>query len=69
MKSKREKGYWNKKTESYSKGADAKSRAENLRQYEHISHVTVTKKDDKYVVSYSIANFWEEETKKAGLKI
>jgi hypothetical protein len=55
MRQKREKGYWEKITEKYSKGSDAKSRVSEMRASDHISHVTVEKKGEDYIVGYSIA--------------
>ena len=67
--SKKEKGYWEKKKESFSSMADAKARAGTLRSQQHISHVVVDKKGDEYVVAYSVAKWFLEEAQKAGIKI
>jgi hypothetical protein len=69
MKRKKEKDYWVKKSERFSDGSKAKSRAEVLRQREHISHVKMTKQGSDYLVNYSVAGFYLEELDKVGLKL
>jgi len=69
MRNKRVKGYWSKKKERYSSGSQARSRAKLLRTYEHIAHVTMDKVQDEYVVAFSIAKWYEEDCKKAGIKL
>jgi hypothetical protein len=69
MKHKREKNYWDKRTESFADGTRAKSRAGSLRACEHVSHVTVQKSGDEYVVSYSVAKWYVEELRKAGVRL
>ena len=69
MKRKREKGYWDKRTERFSNGAAARSRAGALRSHEHVAHVTVRKEGAEYVVSYSVAKWYLDELEKAGLKL
>jgi hypothetical protein len=67
--SKKAKGYWEKRKESFSSMSDAKARAGTLRTQQHISHVVVDKKSDEYVVAYSVAKWYIEEAQKAGIKI
>lgn len=67
--SKKQKGYWVKKKESFSIMSDARSRAGTLRSQQHISHVVLDKKGDEYVVSYSVAKWYLEEAQKAGITI
>lgn len=60
-RNKRIKGYWLKKQEKYKEGSKAQERAGTLRLCEHVSHVKVSKEDDEYYVSYSVAKwYWEE---------
>ena len=66
MKHKREKNYWEKRTERFDDGARARSRAGSLRTCEHVSHVTVHKDGNAYVVEYSVARWYAEELNKAG---
>ncbi len=40
-----------------------------LRRQEHVSHVRAGKKGNSYEVSYSIAAFFLEEMKKAGIDL
>jgi hypothetical protein len=63
------KGLLGEKTEHFSDGSMAKSRAEVLRQREHISHVKMTKQGSDYLVNYSVAGFYLEELDKVGLKL
>ncbi len=65
MKRKREKNYWEKRTERFADGATAQSRAGTLRMHEHVAHVKVIKKDYEYVVAYSVAKWYLEELAKA----
>lgn len=69
MRRKREKGYWLKKTERFSSGAAAKARAGQLRASEHVAHVVVDQQNEEYVVSYSVAKWYVEEMKKAGITL
>ena len=70
MKRKRIKDYWIKRKERFKTGTLAKNRAGYLRTYEHISHVTVDKEEDnQYVVAYSVAKWYLEDTKRAGITI
>lgn len=69
MKRKAVKGYWEKRRERFNAGADAKSRAGQLRSHEHVAHVTVEKDGNDYVVHYSIAKWYLEELRNAGGKL
>lgn len=69
MKRKRIKGYWLKRKERYKTGTLAKSRAGFLRTYQHIAHVTVDKENDEYLVQYSVAKWYLEDAKRAGVTI
>jgi len=69
MKPKREKNYWDKRTERFADGTQAKSRAGSLRAHEHVSHVTVQRSGDEYVVSYSVAKWYAQELEKAGVQL
>jgi len=69
MKRKREKNYWEKRTERFADGATAQSRAGILRTHEHVAHVKVSKKGNEYVVAYSAAKWYVEELKNAGAKL
>lgn len=69
MKRKREKGFWEKRSEKFSIGPDARSRASALRQVEHVSHVTMDKVGEDYVVAYSVAKWYLEELKQNGMKL
>ena len=69
MKRKREKNYCEKRTERFTDGATAQPRAGTLRTHEHVAHVKVGKKNNKYVVAYSVAKWYVEELKNAGAKL
>ena len=69
MKRRREKNYWEKRTERFVEGATAKSRAGTLRTHEHVAHVKVSKKSNQYVVAYSVAKWYVAELKNAGAKL
>ena len=69
MKRKKQKGYWEKRKESFNDGSQAKSRARHLRSYEHIAHVTVERIRDRYVVNYSIAKWYLEQLSSSGGKL
>ena len=69
MRSKREKGYWVKRTERYTDAKRAKDRAGSLRLHEHISHVTVERKEDGFEVSYSVAQWYLDDLKGAGIAL
>ncbi len=66
---KKEKGYWVKRNERFTRGDHAQSRAGALRQHQHVSHVTLDRKGDHYEVSYSVAKFFMEELDRAGIKL
>ena len=68
MSQKIQKGYWAKKSETFKNGAEAKTRAANLRSHEHIAHVLVDRKGDEFVVAYSIARFYLEQLEAIGSK-
>ncbi len=65
----RTKNYWSKQKEQYQDGRKARDRARFLRTYEHIEHVHVDKESEQYIVRYSVARWWLEEIKKAGIKL
>lgn len=69
MRSRKEKGYWQKCREAFRESAAAQSRAGALRAHEHVSHVTVDKMDDAYVVSYSVAKWYLDELRAAGIDL
>ncbi len=69
MKRRREKNYWEKRTERFADGATAQSRAGTLRTHEHVAHVKVGKNGKEYVVAYSVAKWYVEELKNAGAKL
>lgn len=66
---KREKNYWEKRSEPFAESAAARSRAGILRSNEHVTHVTVRKQGTEHVVSYSVAKWYLDELKNAGLKL
>lgn len=75
---KREKGYWEKRTETFKTGSAAKERAGLLRTHEKtaISHVTMDKKENpndqyaaQYVVAYSVAKWYLADLKRSGVKL
>lgn len=70
LKRKKEKGFWDKRSEHFDTGAKANRRAAELRTHEHVAHVLVdgTEKEG-YVVSYSVAKWYLEELKKAGVTL
>lgn len=57
MKNKKVKGFFIKKSESFSSGSLAKARTNTLRLNEHISHVV----RDKSKISYSIQREYYDE--------
>jgi hypothetical protein len=65
MRSKREKGYWLKKKERYPSAAAARARAGSLRLHEHTAHVQVHPAAEGFEVSYSVAEWYLEELKRA----
>jgi hypothetical protein len=68
MRRKKEKGHWEKRTERFSDGAAARSRAGSLRSHKRVTHVHVDKEGADYVVSYSVAKSYLEELMKSGIK-
>ncbi len=70
MKKKKEKGYWEKRTERFPVMASAKSRAVELRGHEHTAHVKVDKiSQAEYSVSYSVAKWYLTALQEAGVKL
>lgn len=69
MNGRRVKAFWEKRKETFTSGPDARSRAGHLRTYEHVSHVTVRKADDRYVVGYSVAGWFLRELQQAGIEL
>jgi hypothetical protein len=69
MRRKKEKGYWQKRTERFPDGSAAKSRAETLRSHPHVAHVQVDREGRGYVVSYSVAQWYVEELERAGVTL
>jgi len=69
LKRKREKGYWEKRSEKFKDGTGAKSRAAELRSHDCVAHVQVEKAGGSYIVAYSVASWYLEELSKAGVKL
>jgi hypothetical protein len=69
MRRKKEKGYWQKRTERFPDGPDAKSRAETLRSHPHVAHVRVDREGNEYVVSYSVSQWYVGELERAGVDL
>lgn len=69
MRSKRSKGYWQKRKESYTQSEVARSRARLLRTHEHIEHVKVEQAQQEYTVHYSIAKWYEEQLQQAHIQL
>lgn len=69
MRRKRQKGYWLKKSERFSKGSKAKARAGYLREFEQIAHVIVEKSDNEYLVKYSVAKWYAEELERCQITL
>jgi len=69
MKRRKQRGYWEKRSEQFAVGTDAKSRAAALRNQEHVAHAVVDKVGDTYLVSYSVAERYVAELEKAGIKL
>jgi len=69
VKRKREKGYWEKRSERFEDGVSARTRAAELRQHEHVAHVKIEKSRAEYIVAYSVARWYLDELAKAGLKL
>jgi hypothetical protein len=65
----KQKGYWVKRAERFSDGAQAHSRAGALRLHESVAHVQVDKEGETYVVSYSVAKWYLENMQKAGIEL
>ncbi len=66
MRSRREKGYWQKRCEAFPVLGVAKARAAVLRGHQHVEHVRLRREGARYVVFYSVANRYLEELKNAG---
>ena len=66
MGKKKQTAYWEKMTEQFTKGADAQSRAAQLRTHKHVSHVRVDRDRDAYVVTFSVARWYLNELRQAG---
>ncbi len=69
MKRRREKGYWEKRTERFAEGPAAQERAGRLRMHEHVAHVKVSHEGPEYLVSYSVARWYLEELTQAKGKL
>jgi hypothetical protein len=69
MKLKKEKDYWAKKSERFSDGTKAKSRAEMLRQCAQVAHVKMNKHGSEYMVQYSVAGWYLKELENLGLQL
>jgi hypothetical protein len=71
MKRKKERGYWEKRSERYTDGNQAKTRAGLLRNHgsRNVGHVRVDRDGDDYVVSYSVATAYLEELSRAGIDL
>ena len=69
MRRKREKGYWEKRMETFSTGTEAKARAARLPTDQNVAHVHLDRKGQEYVVSYSVAKWYLEELRKADIQL
>jgi hypothetical protein len=69
MRQKRIKGYWLKRKEVFTSGANAKARAGSLRLNEQVAHVLVDKEETGYVVRYSVAKWYWEELQRLDLSL
>jgi hypothetical protein len=69
MSSKREKGYWIKRTERFTSSEAARSRAGHLRSQEHVSHVKVQPGKEGFEVSYAVAEWYVTAMQQAGVRL
>jgi hypothetical protein len=69
MHSKKEKNYWQKCKERLRDRPAAQARAGALRAHAHVSHVKVEKLGDAYAVSYSVAKWYLDELRAAGIEL
>lgn len=69
MRRQREKGYWLKRSERFQDKGKAKTRASSLRGEEHTSHVCVEHGADATFVTYSIARWYVDAMKDAGVTL
>jgi len=69
IRPKKEKNYWQKRTERFLHGPDAKSRAETLRSHLHVAHIRVDREGNEYVVSYSVSQWYVGELERAGVDL
>ena len=69
MSHRRQKDYWEKRTERFDTGTQARTRAAELRNREHVSHVKMNRESDDYVVTYSVARWYVEELAKASVRL
>jgi len=69
MKNKSKKNFWVKRTETFTDGKRAKSRASELRINGNTTDVTVDNVDGGYIVSYAVAKWYLEATSKLGIRL
>jgi hypothetical protein len=62
-------GYWTKRHERFSTRAEARARAEMLRQQPHVAHVTVRPHPQGYEVTYAVATWYLEALRHAGVRL
>ncbi|MEM7039762.1 MAG: hypothetical protein AAF570_22505, partial [Bacteroidota bacterium] len=58
-----------KRKETFNTSAPARSRASALRVNEHVSHVTMDKENDRYIVRYSVAKWYMQSLASAGVTL
>jgi len=69
MRSKRVKNYWLKQKESFTSGNQASARAKTLRLNDQVVHVIIEKKEDVYLVKYSVAKWYYEQIQELGISL
>ena len=69
MKKKKQKGYWEKRVESFADAGRAKERAAALRTHGEVAHVQVSKDKEGYSVSYAVAKWYLEALAEAGVTL
>ena len=63
------KNYWDNRKERFATGPQARSRAGVLREHEHVENVHLDKEGDEYVVTFSIAKWYAQALKDAGVTL
>ncbi len=66
---KKEKDFWVKKAERFGQGRAARTRASLLRTDDNVAHVLVAPDGDEWIVTYSVARWYLEETEKCGVRL